>query len=173
MRVFVAIDIPKQTQKEIKKIQGKIPEFKGKFTEAENLHLTLKFLGNIDEEKIDEIKIRLRNVKLKSFETEINKIGVFSPSFIKIVWIHLTNFEALQKIVDEKLSSLFPKEKRFMSHLTIARVKSVENKKEFLEELERIKFPEIKFKVKDFRLKKSTLSRKGPVYEDLEEYPLE
>ena len=44
MRVFVAIDIPKQTQKEIKKIQGKIPEFKGKFTEAENLHLTLKFL---------------------------------------------------------------------------------------------------------------------------------
>lgn len=173
MRVFVAVDIPKNIREEIKKIQKKIPEFKGKKTELENLHLTLKFLGNIDEKVLSEVKKRLKEIKIKSFETEINSLGVFSPSFIKIVWIHLTNFEALQKIIDKNLSGLFEKEKRFMSHLTIARVKSIKNKKEFLEELERIKFPEIKFRVKDFRLKKSTLSRKGPVYEDLEEYPLE
>ncbi len=179
MRVFVAVDIPKQIQKEIKKIQEKIPEFKGKFTELENLHLTLKFLGNIDERKSELVKEKLKNIKIKKFESVIDKIGFFDnristkyPQQI-VIWLHMTNCEELQKAVDEKLSGLFEKEKRFMSHLTIVRVKSVKNKKEFLEEIERISFQKIKFKVKDFRLKKSTLNKKGPVYDDLEEYSLE
>lgn len=85
----------------------------------------------------------------------------------------MTNCIELQKAVDEKLFDLFEKEKRFMSHLTIARVKSIKAKREFLEELEKISFPKMRFMIEKFKLKKSTLSRKGPVYEDLEIYPLE
>ena len=59
-----------------------------------------------------------------------------------------------------------------MSHLTISRVKNVENKKEFLENLGKIKIPEIKFQVDKFYLMKSELTNKAPRYEIIEEYGL-
>ena len=170
IRTFISIDIPREIQKEIKKIQGKLPEFRGKKTEPENLHLTLKFLGEIDEEKFEQIKEKLREIKFEKFETEIKHSGFFDNRKYGIVWLHLSDCENLQKEIDEKLSSLFRKEKRFMSHLTIARIKSVDDKKKFLEELKKIEIPVIKFVVDNFRLKKSVLTFKAPVYETIEEY---
>lgn len=173
IRAFISIDIPKNIQEEIRKIHEKLPEFKGKFTETENLHLTLKFLGDIDEEILPGVKRRLKEINFKSFETRISEIGVFSPEYVKIIWIKLDNCEELQKAVDEKLSGVFEREKRFMGHVTIARVKFIKNKNEFLEGIKKIKIPSgLKFTVKSFKLKKSTLAPEGPVYETLEEYTL-
>ena len=179
MRVFVALDISQKAKDEIRKIQYQLPEFSGKKTEAENLHLTLKFLGEVFNEDIGEVKKRLREIRFNKFETEINHLGFFdnqkSKSYKRelIVWLHLANCEDLQGKVDKALSGLFEGEKRFMSHLTIARVKNVKNKKEFLYKLEKIKINKIKFNINDFRLKKSVLTKKGSVYENLEIYPLE
>jgi len=173
MRTFISIDISEKIKKEILKIQEKLPEFAGKKTEFENLHLTLKFLGEIDDEKAKKVIEKLKEIKLKSFETKIDSIGVFSENFIRIVWLHLTNCEELQKEIDEKLKDLFEKEERFMGHLTIARVKKIDDKKKFLQELKKIKIPEINFVVKKFNLKKSMLTPDGPVYEDLEVCELE
>ena len=172
MRCFIALDLPKEIIEKIKKIQKQLPEFIGKKTEANNLHLTLKFLGETDEEKIELVKEKLKEVKIKKFETEINLIGVFSEEFIKIVWLHLTNCDALQREVDKFLEGLFKPEQRFMGHLTIARVKNVENKKEFLEKLKKIKIPKIKFVVDNFKLKSSILKAECPVYGDIEIYHL-
>ena len=172
MRVFISIDIPEKVKREIVKIQEKLPEFKGKKTEFENLHLTLKFLGEVDEEKIEKIREKLRKVNFKTFNAEIDSIGVFSKDFVRIIWLHLTNCDELQKEVDEKLGNLFEKEKRFMSHLTIARVKSVRNKKEFLDELKKIKILKMKFVVDKFELKESALMQRGPIYKTIEEYKL-
>lgn len=172
MRIFISIDMPEEVKKEIKQIQDKLPEFFGKKTEAENLHLTLKFLGEIDESMTEKVRDTLKEVRLKKFETEIDSIGVFSEKFIRIVWLHLTGCEELQKEIDEKLKDLFEPEKRFMSHLTIARVKSIKDKQEFLKKLKEIKIPEIKFVVDNFRLKQSMLKEKGPRYEDIENYNL-
>ena len=173
IRTFISIDLPKRVQKEIKKLQDELPSFDGKRTDLENLHLTLKFLGEIDEEKIIEIKRRLEEIKLQSFESEIDEVGVFSPQFVKIVWLHLTNCNRLQKLIDEKLSDIFKPEKRFMSHVTISRVKYLKNKNYFLGELDKIKIPSgLKFKVNNFELKKSTLTPDGPIYEVLERYIL-
>ena len=178
-RIFISIDLPEQVQRVIKKLQNQLPGFEGKKTESENLHLTLKFLGEIDKEMIIEVKRRLKEIKLKSFEAEIDEIGVFdnrrSRKYSRnlIVWVHLTNCNKLQKLVDERLDGLFPKEKRFMSHVTIARVKYLKNKNYFLGELKKIKIPSgLKFKVNNFGLKKSTLTPDGPLYETLEEYTL-
>jgi 2'-5' RNA ligase len=170
MRTFIAIEIPEEIKEEIVKIQNQLSEFNGKKTKFENLHLTLKFLGEINEEEIEEIKKRLKKIKLNSFEAEINSMGVFSD---RIVWLNVKNCEELQKEIDEKLLGFFEKEKRFMGHLTIARVKYIQNKKEFLEEIKKIKISEMKFEVKNFNLKKSTLTEKEPVYEDIEVYNLE
>jgi len=188
MRIFISVDIPEEIKEEILKIQDKLPESYGgseqssglkrgryailKKTEAENLHLTLKFLGEISDEKVEVIREKLRGVKYGSFETEIDSLGVFSPKFIKILWLHLTNCEGLQKIVDESLGDLFAREKRFMSHLTIARVKKIDDKELFLEKLKQIKIPDLKFKVDAFYLMESRLSEKGPKYSVIEEYKL-
>ena len=178
MRIFISIDIPNEIKEKVIEIQKQLPEFKGKLTERENLHLTLKFLGEVDEEKIEEIKKRLKDIKLNKFETEINSIGFFYNVKSKfypskfIIWLHMSNCEELQKKIDNQLFGLFEPEKRFMGHLTIARIKTIKDKKKFLEEINKIKIPSIKFEIKSFKLKKSILTERGPMYETLEEYNL-
>ena len=76
-RCFISIDIPKELYGEIKKIQDKLQEFRGKKTEPENLHLTLKFLGEIDEREVGEVKEKLRTINYESFESELKYVGVF------------------------------------------------------------------------------------------------
>ena len=169
MRAFIAVDIPKKIKKEVVKIQNSLPEFKGKKTEQENLHLTLKFLGEVNQEALEKVKNKLKSIKFEQFETEIDSIGTFNA---RIVWLHMAGCEELQRKIDGSLKGLFLSEKRFMSHLTIARVKEIKDKKSFLKELGKIKFDKIGFEVKEFKLKISTLTRKGPAYEDLEVYNL-
>lgn len=178
MRCFVSIDIPDSEKKEILKIQKQLPEFRGKKTEFRNLHLTLKFLGEISEEKAEEVKLRLNRIKFPRFETKISEIGSFDNSRSTkygqqiIVWLNMTNCEKLQKEIDRALKSLFPAEKRFMGHLTIARVKSIKNKKDFFVALEKIQIPKIEFNVKEFQLKESVLTRQDPEYKTIEEFHL-
>lgn len=172
-RVFISIDIPEDIKKEIKKIQNLLPDFKGKLTEKENLHLTLKFLGEQDLETLEKIKEKLKEIEFNKIDCQIDSIGVFSEKYIRIVWLKIIGAEELQKVIDEKIHEIgFEKEKRFMGHLTIARVKNLKNKKEFLENLKEIKIPELRFSVKEFRLKKSFLKPEGPEYKTLESFYL-
>jgi len=176
-RCFIALDLPREAINEIKKTQNLIWKktlFTGKITEPENLHLTLKFLGEINEDKINEIRKRLREIKPKSFEAELGEVGIFSKQFIKIIWVKLNGkgvFQ-LQKEIDNKLKDLFEPEQRFMGHITIARVKNVKDKEELIEYLENLKIKRIKFKVNEFILKNSELMPEGPVYLDIEKYAL-
>lgn len=68
MRTFISINIPENIKKEIINVQNSLPEFIGKKTEFANFHLTLKFLGEIDENILDEIKKRLNKIKLVSLK---------------------------------------------------------------------------------------------------------
>lgn len=184
-RCFVSIDLPRRVINEIVKIQKQIWRknlFVGRVTEPENLHLTLKFLGEIDENKINEVKKLLNGIKFESFESklgsgrqvqaELGKIGIFSKKIVRIVWVDLKGVFGLQKQIDSCLSSLFEPENRFMSHVTIARVKHVHNKKEFVKYLESVSPEKIKFSINEFYLMESELNREGPVYRDIEKYDL-
>jgi 2'-5' RNA ligase len=170
MRVFLSIEFPEKVIKEIRKIQEVLPEFHGKKIESENLHLTLKFLGEISDEKVEEVRKKLREIRFKKFELKINSIGVFSESFIRIIWLGISNCEKLQQKIDEVLKNSFEPEERFMSHLTIARVKSIKDKTSFLKSLNQIKIPQVNFIVDNFKLKESILMPEGPVYKTIEEY---
>ena len=97
----------------------------------------------------------------------------FTSGIIKIIWIKLKGkIFGLQKEIDEALDGLFEKEERFMSHITIARVKNIADKKKLIEYLENINPSKISFKVEKFYLKKSELTSEGPVYEDAAEFNL-
>jgi len=173
MRIFIAIALPKEVEDEIKKIQSQLPEFTGKNTEIENLHLTLKFLGEIDKDILQKAKENLKKIKFKKFKAKLGEIGVFKENIIKIIWIKLENCDELQKEIDEKLKDLFKQEERFMSHITIARVKFIKDQEFFKKELKSIKAKEIEFEVMNFKLKESKLNNKGPEHKDIEIYNLE
>ena len=175
-RVFIAIEFPDEVIKEVARMQEILGNWKftGKMTELENVHLTLKFLGEIDSKKVAEVKKKLKEVRFEEFEARLEQVGSFvhggNPD---ILWINIGGkgiFE-LQKKVDEALESVgFKKEKRFMSHMTIARVKYVKDKKGFLDYVKHLRLQDIRFKIKEFKLKESELRALGPIYRDLEVY---
>ena len=177
-RVFIAIDFPSEIVKEVARIQEILRnlKFTGKMTELENLHLTLKFLGEINEEKLIIVREKLKEIKLKSFEVGIDKIGTFNiRGNPRIIWIKIAGkgiFE-LQKKIDLVLNKVdFNLEERFMSHATIARIKYVKDKIRFKEYVNCIKLKKIKFKVDRFKLKESELREMGPVYSLVESYQM-
>ena len=180
IRCFISINLPEKLKEEIIKIQQELEEknlFFGKFTEPENLHLTLKFLGEISEERVEEVKRELKELKFGKFKAGFGRLGVFSERFIRIIWIEILGKQVfdLQSEIDGKMKEIgFKKEERFMSHLTIARVKKVEDRERLLKELREIGITLEKkdFIVDKFFLMKSTLREKGPFYEILEEYEL-
>ena len=171
MRAFIALAVPEEIKRKIENIQRQIPEFKGKLTEKENLHLTLKFLGEISPALFDNVKSRLSAIKFQKLSLSINEIGIFEfQNNPNIVWLRVSGAEELQKKIDLGLSDLFKPEERFMSHLTIARIKYVSNVKRFNEEIKKIIVPNISFKSGSFELMESNLTKQGPSYQILEHY---
>jgi 2'-5' RNA ligase len=178
VRCFIALELSREGINEIEEIQNLVKKknfFYGKMTEPENLHLTLKFLGEIDEDKIKAVKKKLKAIKQKEFEVSIGELGTFINKYNALFWIKLNGQEIwdLQKNIDTALLGIFPIEEKFTSHITLARMKKINDKKVFLEYIKNLKHREVKFKVKDFIFKKSELRPDGPVYSDLEKFKLE
>jgi 2'-5' RNA ligase len=94
-----------------------------------------------------------------------------SESYIRVVWIGLKGdgfLKKLQKEIEKKLEEFhFRKDFEFLPHLTLARVKFVSDKDRFISSLKKIEVEEKELEVKEFKLIKSTLTREGPVYEDV------
>jgi len=174
MRLFIAIEIPKNIKEHLAEIQEKIKdnENKIKFVKKEQIHFTLKFLGEVQPNIAEQIKNNLKKITLEPFSVFLSDIGVFpSESYIRVVWIGLKPEERvleLQRNVDESLKKLFKKENNFKPHLTLARVKYIKNKEDFIKKLKNIGVENKKIDVNNFKLINSTLTPKGPVYEDFE-----
>ena len=175
-RAFICIDFSDEIIKEAARIQSLLEKrFIGKFTELEKLHLTLKFLGEIPQETLEKVKTSLSNISLNKFEAHLENIGTFSiENNPRILWIKIAGkpIYELQKQIDRSLSDLFPNEKKFISHLTIARIKHLPNKEYFSQTLKNITIKKIKFPITSFKLMSSNLNLPCPVYTTLEEYKL-
>ncbi len=173
MRCFIALRLPEGVRKKILGVQEVLEgsgTFEGKMTEFENIHLTLKFLGEIDEVGVADVIGRLERIKWSSFETEVGEAGVFSKELLRIIWLKLNGVEELQKKVDNVLGEMFESEFRFMSHVTIVRVKMVADKEKLFKLLKEIKLEDVGFKVSSFYLMKSGLTSGGPKYEIIKEF---
>ncbi len=172
MRVFISIKLPTKVLLQVKNIQDSLPEFIGKRTELKNIHLTLKFLGEISSQKLEEVKCKLKDINLLKFEVELGEVGFFEKKQRGIIWASLSNCGCLQREIDKLLEGLFDKETRFMGHITIARFKEVKNKKAFIDCINNINVPKIFFTVDRFYLVESKLKKEGPEYFVLDEYIL-
>lgn len=176
MRAFIAIDIGARKEiveilEELKKIKAKM-----KLVEPENIHLTIKFLGEIKEDMIEKIaKIIENSIKeINPFEAELHGLGVFpSMDYMRVLWIGFYDNGETKKIafeINEELKKYGFKKDRFSPHVTIARIKSKEGKEElkkFIEKNANRKFGKIS--CNSICLKKSILRSEGPIYETISE----
>ena len=143
-----------------------------KIVEPEIMHLTLRFLGEIPQATVERVKEAMNELKFPRFEVEFSGLGVF-PNIrrISVVWVGITQGqEQLNQIfhqLEPKLRQLgLPADnKGFSPHMTIARVRSGLNKDALAKYVEGLREQEFgRMPVNSVRLKKSTLTPKGPIY---------
>jgi len=182
MRAFIAIDVNEAVRDNLVKAQERIGNrsAKIKFVERENLHVTLKFLGEIDETTVDEVKKALAEIarKHRKHRVRVKGVGVFpNPNYVRVIWAGIENDEGIKAIaedVEKEMRKLgFRRDRDFVAHITLGRVKFVRDKIELarvLKDLANEDFGE--FNVEAIELKKSTLTPRGPIYETIARFEL-
>jgi 2'-5' RNA ligase len=172
-RGFIAIDIPSLPAIEnvldtLKKTGANL-----KLVEPENLHITLKFLGDTPDTQIQEIHTVLETCiqDIHPFTIQLQRLGVFpNNNYMKVIWIGIQDDNQLlllSKSINQLLKPLgFKTEKRpFQPHFTLARVRSAKNKAavhKFI--LDHADDDFGTFTVNTIDLKKSQLTPSGPIY---------
>lgn len=187
MRAFIAIDLPKKIKDYLGLLQAKLKQSGAdvKWVAPVNIHLTLKFLGDIDDKKTNQLIQILEDLSLNTpqFYLKLGIIKAFpnikSP---RIIWIGVNtgNNEVTQIAADleEKMGKKgIPKEdKPFTPHITIGRVKSNLNREKLTQSLTTLTTEcdnsNCQFLVTKLILFKSTLTPKGPIYEAVKETSL-
>ncbi len=181
MRCFVAIDIKKELLCLIDYIQKELREVDGcfSFSLPETTHITLRFLGETDDKTLREVTTQLREVvkKHRPFELNTTNVGVFQRNGIThTIWLGVELKTELQTIVKD-ISNIKPEDvsvfNKFTPHITIARVKYVNDSRELnktISGMDRIQTKSIQ--VNEIKIKKSTLTQQGPIYEDVESFKL-
>ena len=176
MRLFIAFDMPESIRRKAAELQKRIGDEHAriKWVEIENIHLTLKFLGEVDDSKVRIITDSLKKIKFKPFLSSVSGFGAFpSESYARVLWVGLKpaeNIAELHERIDDAMKGAgFAKDSRFHPHVTLGRVNYVSSKQDFVRMLAELKGFEIRenFKFDRFKLKRSTLTRDGPVYEDV------
>jgi len=180
IRCFIAFDINdeailtrlSEAQKQLVKTGADL-----KLVEVKNIHVTLRFLGEITPQLVDLVYEEMKMVKFPLFDIELRGLGVFpNLRHPNVVWVGIKKgAEELGGIFAQfeprlRMLRFQPDTKGFSPHITIARVKSGRNKTELatqITQMENLEFGIMKADA--LRLKKSILTPKGPIYSTLYE----
>ncbi|MBI4439175.1 RNA 2',3'-cyclic phosphodiesterase [Candidatus Woesearchaeota archaeon] len=172
MRLFIAVDLPQNIQTELKKAQECLP--KTSLSLPKEFHITLKFLGEVGEEKAETLRSTLRQARFRPDRAELSGIGMFpNERHIRVIWAGISPKESLTELhesIDLLIGREYPDDHKFSPHITLARAKHIEDKHPLSEQAKKVKITPLKFEVDCFKLKRSDMSPKGPTYTDIEEY---
>mgnify|MGYP006291759899 CR=1 FL=1 len=179
IRCFTAVPVPDGIKEELARFQKELgPLAPGaKWVKPAGLHITLKFLGEISPEKVEEVRAALRDaVRAARFNMAFSGLGVFpNPRKARVPW---TGFETgagectgIAAEIEDALEAIgFPREKRpFRAHLTLARLKKPSSVGNDLLDYE---FSSSGFSAQSVVLYRSTLKPSGAVYTPIESFPL-
>jgi len=174
IRTFIAVELDPGFTEMIRELQDRFSGFDLKFVNPELVHITLKFLGDVDESRILSLSAALDSITCEPFEAKVEKLGVFPKlSNPRVLWLGATgNFKELHENIESLLEPFkFEKnDRKFTAHATLARVKFLkkDQKNAFINTVEELKDIELgTMWVNKVLLKKSTLTPKGPIYETL------
>lgn len=181
MRVFIAIDISDDLRQALGEVQNELLSVTdtARWVAPESIHLTLKFIGETPEHRIEDIDGALESLSWKPFTITVRGIGFFpgerSP---RVLWagMEAPSMAGLAEEIDARLERLgFDKEKRaFRPHITLARARDTRMDSTIVTAAKPYEnHPFGSFTVDRFYLFQSTLKPTGAVYNKLKEYSLE
>ncbi len=184
VRCFVGIKVAEPVRDLVVRVQEALRRADAhvKWVERENLHLTLKFLGDLDEDRVASLGDRLtaEAARWKKMALVYAGIGTFPERGApRVVWAGATGdlsrlaglAAAVERHAEE--AGVPPERHPFVAHLTIGRVKSDRNARRLLSAIEaQRQVPLGRDDVASFELLRSTLTSDGPIYEVVESYPL-
>ena len=178
-RLFVGIPLSEEVQKKITSFSEVLKRSSGefRFVSVENLHITLSFLGDVEEENISFVVEKLTSVLTHHGTIKIDVVGsgVFpAAGRINVVWVGLKNeiLKDLIKKINATLSINASHEEE-TPHVTIARVKSGKNKEKIREVVEQFRHFDFGTLVADnIVLYESELTSAGPIYHIVKEFGL-
>jgi 2'-5' RNA ligase len=190
-RIFIAINFPEKIKEKIrayqKEIDGLFPgQCPVRWVEKENIHITLVFLGYVQNEELPEIIEIVQKIseKYNSFPVSLNKIRYGPPKKIppRMVWALGEKSEELGKLQKDLEDSLFsspfkklkePETRVYNPHITLGRIRKWDFKKIEPEERPEIKKDiSLSFEVNSIEIMESQLKRSGPRYTVLQSFPL-
>lgn len=180
MRCFVALDVSDEIREKTAKIQENFRISGIKLVEKQNLHFTVKFLGDISEETAEKTREILREIRKPAFDMRISGIGAFPNAMHpRILWAGSASAEMKEMAgaIDSAIAWMgFPRQENYVSHMTIGRIKELAGKEariricSIIEQLETIEIGCMK--AESISLKESVLCKKGPIYRDVERFSL-
>jgi len=183
MRVFVALNLPSEIRDRLAVVQESLRRAQAdvSWVRAENIHVTLKFLGETEEKRLGRIRPALIQVAQAGtpFSMELAGVGSFGGRIPRVVWVGVEDgAEPLTQLaggVEAALAGVgFAKERReFTAHLTLGRVRSPRNAEALLAALQEFHAEKFgSFTAVQFELMQSELRPTGSVYRVLDRFPL-
>ncbi|MGK7368970.1 MAG: RNA 2',3'-cyclic phosphodiesterase [Candidatus Halalkalibacterium sp. M3_1C_030] len=177
MRLFTAITIPEEVKDKLQALKKPIKGLK--WQDKTQMHLTLRFIGEIDERSAQNVNRELEKVSISSFSIELARLGSFPQRGTpKVLWIGVKDNSSLNDLHARielacRNAGLEPDERSFKPHITIARNKGADGEKvkSYLENHSTPDFEPIK--VTDFYLFRSELTPQGAVHHIEKKYNLE
>jgi 2'-5' RNA ligase len=173
VRTFIAIDLAPEVRERMRGPQGILAGCRARLTVVNppSIHITLKFLGEIDERTLGRVREALSALRFEPFEISVGGVRGNPPSSPRVIWCEVHDSggcRRLFELVEDALAPLgIPRERRaYAPHATLARVKRFDPS--LLPPLKSLATEEFgSCPVRSIKLKKSTLTPAGPVYEDL------
>jgi 2'-5' RNA ligase len=181
IRLFVALNIPQDTKEEIIRLRNGVINnpLDYKWEPPAKLHLTLKFIGEVEENLVEKIKSEISFIyEYKVFNCSFSKFGFFYMRKVpRILWLGLNInkeiFDLDKRLNQELVKFHIPEEKKkFKPHLTLMRVKKKLDKN-FINSFENCKLPDTEFYGDSVSLIKSELSSGGSTYTEIKKYKLQ
>ena len=174
-RVFCAVELPddvrEQLRDHITRLREAVPGVAASWSRVENVHLTLKFFGNVEVERIDAISAAASRTvgEFSTFPIRVGGTGVFPrPSRPQVLWIGVTDLvgqlAALQKRFEDETADFGKEDRAFRPHLTIARIRRPEGARRLAEAHLQMKFKPFEIKLNEVIVFRSELSPKGSRY---------
>ncbi len=178
IRAFIAVDLSKEVLEELGRVERELEKSDAgvKWVRPDSIHVTLKFLGYVEEDKVELIKEKIGSInsQIVPFDISLGSVGVF-PNWRRpsVVWVGIENGAEQVKLladkVEEAMNELeFEKEAReFKAHITLGRVKSSKNIQKLEKFSQSVKVSPLNTNISKLILYKSTLTPKGSIYTSL------
>ena len=176
MRLFVAIALPDTVAEELVLLQGGIPG--ARWSTREQLHLTLRFIGEADGRDAQAIDDALASIRSPRFTLELKGVGEFGGKNPRALWAGVRDgerLEHLQRKVESAVQrvGIAPEERKFSPHVTLARLKGAARERVITFLSAHALYASAPFEVNSFLLYSSTLSPNGSLYRAERAYRLE